>query len=358
MADGLVLRRGMIEDVVIIGGLIGIQVVYAGNTMLMNYLMALGLSSSTFVIFSSIATFLLLSPLAYIYERGKWPTKFSFRLIIQLVFIAFGGVYLFQSLFLKGITLTSPAMATAMPNLAPGLIFLIAWTLRLERVKLSCVYSKVKILGTLLSVAGAVTMSVIHSSAATPTSEADFIATPTIDPSEIIFDKQRIIGCLYLMAAVFVLSSSVVLQATTLVDFPAPVSMCAITSLIGVFITAAVQLFQDHKLELGLPVLSVSVVIGYSFLAGAVGGACVSFNGWAIKKRGPVFVSIFNPVSTVCSIVLSVATLGETISLGSLGGMFLMFTGLYFVLWAKGKEGYGDEDGFATEFDTEKPLLS
>lgn len=43
--------------------------------------------------------------------------------------------------------------------------------------------------------------------------------------------------------------------------------------------------------------------------------------------------------------------------------MFLMFTGLYFVLWAKGKEGYnggdgdGDGDGFASEFDTEKPLL-
>jgi hypothetical protein len=39
-------------------------------------------------------------------------------------------VTLFQSLFLKGIKLTSPAMATAMPNLAPGLIFIIAWTLR------------------------------------------------------------------------------------------------------------------------------------------------------------------------------------------------------------------------------------
>jgi len=30
-----------------------------------------------------------------------------------------------------------------------------------------------------------------------------------------------------------------------------------------------------------------------------------------------------------------------------------MFTGLYFVLWAKGKE-----DGLESEFDAEKPLLS
>lgn len=44
----------------------------------------------------------------------------------------------------------------------------------------------------------------------------------------------------------------------------------------------------------------------------------------------------------------------------SLAGMFFMFTGLYFVLWAKGKEGYGDNaaNGFVSEFDAEKPLLS
>lgn len=52
----------------------------------------------------------------------------------------------------------------------------------------------------------------------------------------------------------------------TLGDFPAPMSLCAITSLIGVFMTAAVQLFQDHKLEVGLPFVSVGDIIGYSVL--------------------------------------------------------------------------------------------
>uniref|UniRef100_A0A2N9GGM8 WAT1-related protein n=1 Tax=Fagus sylvatica TaxID=28930 RepID=A0A2N9GGM8_FAGSY len=69
-------------------------------------------------------------------------------------------------------------------------------------------------------------------------------------------------------------------------------------------------------------------------------------------------VSTFGPVSTVCSVILSVATLGETFKIGSLAGMFLMFTGLYFVLWAKGKEGYYGGDSMESEFDAEKPLLS
>ncbi|GAV85063.1 EamA domain-containing protein [Cephalotus follicularis] len=347
------MKAEMIEDVAIIGGLIGVQFVYAGNTFLLGYLTSIGLNPFTIVIFSTFATFLILSPIAVYFERNKWPAKFSLKLIIQLVLIAFGGVTLFQTLFLKGIELTSPAMATAMPNLAPGLIFVIAWTLRLEKVKLNCVYSKVKIVGTLLCVVGALTMSIMHST----TSVKDARITDASQP-DMVFDKQKIIGCLYLMAAVFVLSCNVVLQATTLGDFPAPISLCASTSIIGVFTTAAVQLLQDHKFDLGWPLVSIGDLIGYSVLGGFVGGTCVSFSGWAMKKRGPVLVSMFSPIGTVISVILSVITLGDTIKLGSLAGMFLMFTGLYFVLWAKGKEGFTDDDSLESEFDAGKPLLT
>ncbi|XWS61996.1 hypothetical protein CRYUN_Cryun07bG0173000 [Craigia yunnanensis] len=332
-------ERDVLEDVAIIGGLVMVQFVYAGNSVVLGYLMSLGLSPFTIVIFSTFATFIILSPFAVYFERSKWPKQLTLKLIIQLVLISFGGVTLFQSLFLKGINLTSPAVATAMPNLAPGLIFIIAWTCRLEKVALSCLYSKVKIAGTFLCVLGALTMSLMQSTVSSK--ESIMITLPTDD---IIFDKDKIIGCMYLMAAVLVLSSNVVLQATTLGDFPAPMSLCAITSLIGVIITAMVQLVEDHDLEWGWPLVSVRDLIGFSLLGGAVGGTCVSFNGWAMKKRGPVLVSMFSPIGTVITVILSFITLGETISLGSLAGMFLMFTGLYFVLWAKGKEVYSDGD--------------
>lgn len=49
----------------------------------------------------------------------------------------------------------------------------------------------------------------------------------------------------------------------------------------------------------------------------------------------------------------------------SFAGMALMFGGLYFVLWSKGKEDYGEGDEvkedeesvLRTEFDLQKPLL-
>ncbi|KAI3408039.1 uncharacterized protein J3R85_020520 [Psidium guajava] len=335
------LKKEVLEDVAVIGGLIGIQFVYAGNSVLLSYLMSLGFNPLTLVILTALATFFILSPMAVI----------TLKLMLQLVLISFTGVTLFQSLFLKGIKMTSPAMATAMPNLAPGMIFVIAWAIRLEKVNLNCVYSKVKIVGTLLCVAGALAMSIMHSAGKKE-------AKLTSATSDVVFDKEKIVGCLYLMAAVFVLSSNIVLQAVTLGHFPAPISLCAITSLIGVFTTAAVQLFEEHKLVFSVPLVSFGNLVGFSVLAGVVSGLTVSFNGWAMKKRGPVLVSMFSPIGTVCSVVLSVFTIGDTINLGSLGGMILMFTGLYFVLWAKGKEGYSPGNGLESEFDAEKPLLT
>ncbi|GAB2224531.1 hypothetical protein Droror1_Dr00005293 [Drosera rotundifolia] len=348
-------KKDLVEEIAIIAGLIAVQVFYAGNAVISSYLMSLGLNPLTLIVLCSSATFLVLSPISFLFERHQWPKKLTKKLMVQLVLIAFTGVTLFQSLILQGLKMTSLAIATAMPNLAPGFIFAIAWACRLEKVKVSCLYSRMKIGGTLLCVVGAVTMSILQSTTVQPAEEAPL---SSLAPDG-AFDREKIIGCLYLVAGVFVLSSNIVLQAHTLGDFPAPISLCAITSLFGVIITGLIELGQYHKFDIDWSRLGVGSVIGFSLLAGTVIGTSVSFNGWAMKKRGPVLVSMFSPISTVVSVVLGVVSLGDTIHIGSLAGMFLMFTGLYFVLWAKGKEGHLpiEEVVLETEDDTEKPLL-
>ncbi|ESW29291.1 hypothetical protein PHAVU_002G058200 [Phaseolus vulgaris] len=349
------INKGCIENVAIIGGLVGVQFIYAGNAVLMSYSMSLGFSSLTIIILTSLATFLILFPVSFCFERSKWPKNCDFKFITQLLFLSFGGL-VFQYLFLKGINLTSPAMGTAMPNIAPGLIFIIAWAFGLEKVNLKNQYSRVKILGTVLCVLGAFTMSIMQS-ISTSAPEKNSTLQLSTTPSGYIFNIQKMIGCFYLVVAVVTLSSNVVLQAFTLGDFPAPMSLGAITSLIGAFMTTIVQELDNHRPKAGRLLASSGDLIGYFILAGAVGGICLSFNGWALKKRGPVFVSMFSPIGTVCSLIFSVIKLEERVSIGSIGGMFLMFTGLYLVLWAKGKEGLPNGDCLESEFDIERPLL-
>ncbi|KAH1202241.1 WAT1-related protein [Glycine max] len=339
------MNGGMLEDIAIIGGLIGVQFVYAGNAVLLSYLMSLGVESLTLVIFTSFATFLILLPLAFYYERCKWPRRVSFKLLIQLLSLSLGGVTLFQSLFLQGINLTSPTMGTAMPNLAPGLIFIIAWIFRLEKVNLSCTYSRVKIIGTLLCVLGALAMSILQSISTKTTSAKEGKIQLLSPPPNVMFGQTQdnrlslSLGC----------NLHIVKQHCPTGDFPAPMSLCAITSFFGTFMTAAVQLVEDHEFKPGWPIVSVGDMIAYSLLAGAVSGICLSVNGWALEKRGPVLVSMFSPIGTVCSVLFSVVTLGQTINIGSFAGMFLMFTGFYFVLWAKGTEGYAKGGGLESE---------
>ncbi|KAK9020826.1 hypothetical protein V6N11_010838 [Hibiscus sabdariffa] len=210
------IKRPLLEDVAIIGGLVGVQFVYAGNSVLHAYLMSLGLRPFPIVICFTLAsaTFFILSPFAFYFERSQWPNRLTLKFITQLVLISFGG---------------------------------------LEKVVLSCLYNKVKIAGTFLCVLAAITMSLMQSIV----SSGDYNG---------IFNKHKIIGCMYLMAAVLVLSSNVVLQAKTLGDFPAPMSLCAITSLIGVIITSLVQLFEIHDLQWGSPLVSGWDLLGFSLL--------------------------------------------------------------------------------------------
>lgn len=75
------IRPIVFGDAAIIGGLIGLQIVYAGNSVLMSYLMSIGITAFTIIVFSALATFLVLSPFAVYFERFSfYSLSFFFSL--------------------------------------------------------------------------------------------------------------------------------------------------------------------------------------------------------------------------------------------------------------------------------------
>lgn len=81
-----------------------------------------------------------------------------------------------------------------------------------------------------------------------------------------ILDKEKLLGCSYLLAAIVVLSSTIVLQAAILGEFPAPISLSAVTSFLGFLSTGIFQLIQDGKIETGWPILGIRELLGFSLL--------------------------------------------------------------------------------------------
>ncbi|XP_008224470.1 PREDICTED: WAT1-related protein At5g64700-like [Prunus mume] len=60
-------------------------------------------------------------------------------------------------------------------------------------------------------------------------------------------------------------------------------------------------------------------------------------SSWCTEKKGPVFLAIFDPVSTVFVALLAYFLLGERLYTGSIVGAFSVILGLYLLLW--GREG-------------------
>ncbi|KAI7733809.1 hypothetical protein M8C21_008928 [Ambrosia artemisiifolia] len=59
---------------------------------------------------------------------------------------------------------------------------------------------------------------------------------------------------------------------------------------------------------------------------------------WCLRKKGPVFVATFSPLSIVVAVIMGVTFLGDSLHLGSIIGATIVSAGVYTVLWGQTKE--------------------
>ncbi|KAH9331644.1 hypothetical protein KI387_003752, partial [Taxus chinensis] len=249
----------------------------------------------------------------------KKRSKMSLSLLVKVFLLSLGGVCAAQALLLMGLKATSPSFASAMPNLAPGIIFILAWTLGMEKVDIKSAHSRLKMVGTVICVSGAMAMSFLHGPALTQL----WSSSPHPHPQNIIpgflhegNPDKRMTGCIYLVSAVIIMSWCMIIQAETLKKYPAPLSLTTMTALLGSIETAVLLIVLDKGVYASSWLLSWTGIVTVMY-GGIIGNAiCFTLQLWCIQKRGPVYVSTFSPISTVCSAILSSMFLNETLHLG------------------------------------------
>ncbi|XP_020579247.1 WAT1-related protein At4g16620-like [Phalaenopsis equestris] len=138
-------------------------------------------------------------------------------------------------------------------------------------------------------------------------------------------------------------------------EFPAPISMTVIAAILGSFFSLIFQYILQGNITSGVASLSLNVLITAVLAGGSVTSISSLVVTMSVHKKGPVFVSVFQPTQSFCAAILSALILKQFISLGSLIGMGLMFVGLYVVLWAKIKEADKEESRLIP--DEERALL-
>ncbi|KAL3512907.1 hypothetical protein ACH5RR_025624 [Cinchona calisaya] len=315
-----------------------------GLTTLSKAAMSKGMSRFVLVVYSNALATLILLPLSFIFERTKRP-PLSCSLLCKFFLLSLVGISIMQNCVFTGIDYSSPTLGSAMCNLIPAFTFLLAVIFRMEKLNLRSSTSQIKILGTLVSITGALIVTLYKGppigSFAVKSFSPSFKSSQQFSmPFSYVLATRNnwLVGGLFFAAASLSVSLWNISQAALLKGYPSELTVVAFYCLFGSIQCAAVSLIAERnnpnawKLR---PDIELVTVI-YSAVFGSVMTFCVQT--WCIRKKGPVFVAMFKPLSIAIAALLSVIILGDTLHVGSLIGAAIIVVGFYGVIWAKSSE--------------------
>ncbi|KAK4281257.1 hypothetical protein QN277_012776 [Acacia crassicarpa] len=289
-----------------------------------------GMNLHVFVTYRHALGGIVVLPFAYVLERKSRP-KMTVAIFMELFLLSLIGVSLTLNMYFASLKYTSPSFVTSMVNTISALTFIIAVVLRLEAVDIKNPRGVAKILGTLLSLAGALTMALYKGH-----------AIPNLKAAPILIRGQSahtnwIKGPILTVASCISWSVFYIVQAFTVKKYPAQLSLTAWINCIGAVQSAAFAVIVEHKLHAWF--ITSRIELYCILYAGIVScGLSIFVQFWAMDQKGPVFVTMFNPLGTVLVSVLAYLVMGEQLHMGSILGGVIVIMGLYLLLWGKEKD--------------------
>ncbi|KAK4835534.1 hypothetical protein QYF36_011080 [Acer negundo] len=323
--------------------MISLQFGYAGMNIITKVSLNRGMSHYVLVVYRHAIATAVIAPFAIFLERKAQP-KITFPVFMQIFVLALLGPVIDQNFYYAGLKLTSPTFSCAMSNMLPAMTFVMAVIFRMEKINMKKVRCQAKVMGTVVTVAGAMLMTLYKG----PIVELFWTkhvhphqsyTTGTVESS----DKEWFLGSILLIIATLAWASLFVLQTKALETYKShQLSLTTMVCLVGTLQAIAVTFVMEHKTSVWR--------IGWdmNLLAAAYAGIVTSsisyyVQGLVIKKRGPVFATAFSPLMMIVVAIMGSFILAEKIFLGGILGSVLIVIGLYSVLWGKHKEKK-DED--------------
>lgn len=316
-------------------GVVFLQFGYAGMDILSKAALNKGMSNYVFVVYRHVFAFVVMAPFAVVLEKKVRP-KMTFSIFMKIMVLSFLEPVIDQNLYFLGMKYTTATFAVSMYNVLPAITFLMAWILRLEKVKLKSTRSQAKIVGTLATVAGAMVMTLIKGPVldlfGTHGSNTHSQQSGGVNLQEAIKGSVMItIGC-------FSCACFMILQAITIEAYPAELSLTAWICLLGTAEGGIVALIMERN-NLSAWSLKWDTKLLAAVYSGIVcSGMAYYIQGAVMKDRGPVFVTTFNPLCMVIVAIMGSFFLAEQMFLGRVIGAIIIILGLYLVVWGKSND--------------------
>ncbi|XP_021635848.2 WAT1-related protein At5g40230 isoform X3 [Hevea brasiliensis] len=256
-----------------------IECMEVGVSTIMKAAMTRGMSQFVYIVYSNALALVILLSSSFIFYRKRPLPQLTVSILLRIFLM---GVISFSlQMFLNtGIRYSSPTMSSAMTDLTPAFTFLLALISRMEKLDMRLQGSQAKSVGTMLSVAGALTVTLYKGQPITGVPSQN----SSIDESLQVLPSNWVIGGI----------------------------LCAAGAL-GISLVYVIQAIFAVSLR--------SVV-----------------HAWVCGKKGPLYTAMFKPLGMIIATFLGVSFLGDTLYLGSVIGGIIIALGFYTVIWGKAQE--------------------
>ncbi|XP_060669740.1 WAT1-related protein At3g28050 isoform X5 [Ziziphus jujuba] len=275
-------------------GMLMVVLAQVSGIILNKKAMSRGLSEFILLLYCCAISSLILLPSAFLIHscRSERP-PLSLSILSSIFFLALIGCCGLLMGY-AGLQYTSPALNTAMLNIIPAFTFLLALIFRMEKFKWRTSSSQAKSVGTVVSIAGAFILTFYKGS---PLIKFHTFFGLT-DRFLFLQQSNWILGGFLLAAESFSTSLWYILQLLLLKKYPAMLLLIAFYCFFETIQTALISLVMVKDLSSWMLQPDIRLVaVLYS-------------------RKGPVFVSIFKPLSLVLTDVIGVIFLGEALYLG------------------------------------------
>ncbi|XP_062074825.1 WAT1-related protein At5g64700-like [Humulus lupulus] len=314
-----------------------VQVFSTGMQVLSRVVLVKGTFVFALITYRNVVAALCVAPLAYYFEIRDHEMKFDWQVWFWL-FVNALNVVGTTGLFYYGLKDTTATYATNFLNLIPIVTFVVSVITRMERLRLGTKPGKVKTIGALLCVSGAIVTGLYKGKEFFIGHHHDeSLSGHNNSSSAMASHSHWARGTILLVVSSLAYSSWFIVQVKLQKLLP--------YVYLSTMLTCILSSFQSVLLGLCLNTDSIAWSLGWNLqlvtviysgiLATAVNLCLLS---WAISVQGPTYPPMFNPLALIFVAFLEALTLGEPITVGTLMGVVLIIFGLYSFLWGKRKE--------------------
>ncbi|XP_060177245.1 WAT1-related protein At5g07050-like [Lycium barbarum] len=335
--------------------MISLQFGYAGMNIITKVSLNRGMSHYVLVVYRNAFATAVIAPFALLLERKIRP-KMTLMMFLQIFVLGLLGPVIDQNLYYAGLKYTSPTFSCSMSNMLPAMIFVIAVLCRMEKVDMKKFRCQAKVLGTIVTVAGALLMT-LYKGHIVNFLWSNHINASVPETTSGAYDKEWLKGSILLIFATLAWASFFILQAFTMRKYTAPLSLTAVVCFMGTLQSTAVTFVMEHKTSVWTTGFDMNLLA--AAYAGIVSSIIAYYvQGQVMEKKGPVFVTAFSPLMMIIVAIMGTFILAEKFYIGGILGAVLIVAGLYSVLWGKYKEYKEKEIEKSIIFESMKGVIT